>query len=32
LTARGAFVLFPTVPAGYSSTALVPSIGSELRW
>jgi hypothetical protein len=32
LTARGAFVLFPTLPAGYSSTALVPSIGTELRW
>jgi hypothetical protein len=32
LMARGALVHFPKVPEGYSGTAVVPSIGSELRW
>jgi hypothetical protein len=32
VTARVALVHFPTVPEGYSTTAVVPSIGSELRW
>lgn len=30
--ARAALVHFPKVPEGYSGTAVVPSIGSELRW
>jgi hypothetical protein len=32
VTARIALVHVPTVPEGYSTTAVVPSIGSELRW
>lgn len=32
LMARAAVVHFPSVPEGYSRTALVPSLGAELRW
>lgn len=32
LMARAAIAHFPRVPQGYSSTALVPSLGAELRW
>jgi len=32
VTARVALVHFPKLPEGYSGTAVVPSIGSELRW
>jgi hypothetical protein len=30
--ARAALVHFPKLPEGYSGTAVVPAIGSELRW
>jgi hypothetical protein len=31
LTARGALVHFPSVPAAYEPTAFVPSLGAEMR-
>ena len=31
LTARGALVWFPRVPAGYAEAAFIPALGSELR-
>jgi hypothetical protein len=32
VTARAGLVHFPKLPEGYSGTAVIPSIGSELRW